>query len=344
LEVLIAIGVGVLLIALLLPALATARKHAYTVRCLGNQRQLLAAIRVYAMANHDFVMFTGWAGGGKQPNWLYNAADPGVGAPPTVFATQFLHTGLMWPYLRSETLFRCPLDDTTWSNASLQFITSYVMNGGFCSYGSAHIRVTQCHSDDVVFWELPAYATANRISVNDPSNYPPEGVTLRHFNSTTVGYLDGRAELMVDSEFNAECQSGPSHLWCDPSVTDGGFSKYTPVAQSNSDVLLILRFSRMRSLSWAKQFTDFIRLSTNCDLDCKDTKRVCVAHSIARLQRWGLSGLRALIERTNSFRTALAALLAERVPLATARSRSDNRAAHEVLKPRLPEFSGSEIR
>jgi prepilin-type processing-associated H-X9-DG protein len=190
-------------------------------------------------------MYSGWgtASATSPPaNWLFNPNNPSVGTPVTNFKTQFVHTGLMWPWLRSENAFRCPLDDKTWSSASVQFITSYVANGAFCAYTpSRRLHLRQFHAEDVVFWELPAYSTTGKISVNDPSNYPPEGVTCRHLSgawngqgnaqnssgATTVGYVDGHAAMMSDSEFNTECQAGPSHLWCDPTAPkDGGASKW----------------------------------------------------------------------------------------------------------------------
>jgi prepilin-type processing-associated H-X9-DG protein len=117
------------------------------------------------------------------------------------------------------------MDDTTWPTSTVLAITSYVMNGAFCDFGSTHMRITQFHPDDVVFYEIPGYGGGG-VSVNDPSNWPPEGVAARHNNSTSVGYIDGHAEMMLDTEFNAECQTGPSHLWCDPLRPQGGIKTY----------------------------------------------------------------------------------------------------------------------
>ena len=41
---------------------------------------------------------------------------------------------------------------------------------------------------------------------------------------STVGCIDGHAELVRDDDFNNWCQYGPNRLWCSPASKDGGAS------------------------------------------------------------------------------------------------------------------------
>ena len=50
-EVLVVIGIIITLMAILLPAVASARKHAQTTKCASNLRQLAAGWMLYAQAN-----------------------------------------------------------------------------------------------------------------------------------------------------------------------------------------------------------------------------------------------------------------------------------------------------
>ena len=220
----VTIGIIVLLVAILLPVASVVRKRAYAVVCLGNQRQLMAAIHLYAFSNNDVMPYNGWSNG-PVANWLYNSGLPAAGPP---FAQSEVKTGRLWPYLKDVRLFRCAVDDGPWLTTSIQSMSSYIMNGAVNGYGRNGTKPNRLHifkGDDVILWELPLYSVSG-ISVNDPSNYPPEGVTSRHNKATSVGCIDGHAELMQDSEFNSLCQSGPTRLWCEPNAGDGGVNRW----------------------------------------------------------------------------------------------------------------------
>ncbi len=72
-ELLVVISIIALLIAMLLPALATARRAANAVLCLSNQRQLGTAIGIYANGNRETILPTFVWGDGTN--------DPVVGSP-----------------------------------------------------------------------------------------------------------------------------------------------------------------------------------------------------------------------------------------------------------------------
>ncbi len=102
-ELLVVIAIIAILAALLLPALAKAKKAAYTSRCFGNLKQFGLATHLYAMDNGDVIpgdsfgrglffadLFASYLGGkgGSYGGTLDN----------NVLYTNFLHTGV----------FQCP--------------------------------------------------------------------------------------------------------------------------------------------------------------------------------------------------------------------------------------------
>ena len=96
------------------------------------------------------------------------------------------------------------------------------------NYSNCGLRITQFHPDDILYWEVQASALGTG-DANDATQHPTEGLAARHNTGTTIGYMDGHADVMMFVEFNNECQYGPSPLWCDPLRSDGGFGLYTPV-------------------------------------------------------------------------------------------------------------------
>ncbi|RMF73087.1 MAG: prepilin-type N-terminal cleavage/methylation domain-containing protein, partial [Planctomycetota bacterium] len=59
-ELLVVVSVIAILIAILLPALKGARREARRIKCAANQRELLAAVRMYADAWRDYLPLPNW--------------------------------------------------------------------------------------------------------------------------------------------------------------------------------------------------------------------------------------------------------------------------------------------
>ncbi len=109
-ELLVVLALLAILAALLLPALLRAKGRAQGIQCLGNNRQLMTAWRMYAEeANGRLLSAKGgpwqWMGGwldyhpGNRSNW-----------DPTVDIMQ----SPLWPYCGKNTaLFKCPADPST---------------------------------------------------------------------------------------------------------------------------------------------------------------------------------------------------------------------------------------
>jgi prepilin-type N-terminal cleavage/methylation domain-containing protein len=94
-ELLVVIGIIVVLITILLPVLNKARDSANRSACISNQRQLVIAWMLYAQEHKGRLLdpntnANSWVDGGNDPNVMTK--------------------GLLFPYLASAKVYRCPSD------------------------------------------------------------------------------------------------------------------------------------------------------------------------------------------------------------------------------------------
>ncbi len=232
-EILVVIGIIALLIAILLPAITKARAQASTVKCLANERNLMTAMLAFAGDNENRLPYTGWNSGANIQNWLYNC---GASGKPSPFKESDVETGQLWKYLNSHSSFRCPLDTGPWKPNTSEVMSSYVMNGAGSSFGNngnVGNSMLQYSPTAILFWETPlSVGVGGGGTFNDGVNFPYEGITARHAEGTTVGFVDGHVEIMNGLIFNEYVQAGvgtttgknkpaPNALWCDPKQKDG---------------------------------------------------------------------------------------------------------------------------
>ena len=238
-ELLVVIGIIALLISILMPALTKARQQAVGLKCLNNIRQLTVVNQMYANGYKQIQVFCNWGDTQWYDNakigWLFEV--PLNGPLP-----EKVETGHFWQYLANRESYRCPThvkgDSGTFGAAKSDALTSYLMNGATCGYGTKQpptsnrivfFKLGKFKSDDILFWEADERGGA---AWNDGSSYPGEsfnptdpkasGLTSRHGKVATIACFDGHAEWISHQEFRKlAIDTKRNKIYCNPLTGDG---------------------------------------------------------------------------------------------------------------------------
>ena len=226
-ELLVVVAIIAILAAMLLPALSKAKQSGYRAADLNNLKQLGVTMNIVVSDNDDRLPWANWLSGEESApapmGWLYTRDLAASGQAQ--FPQQ---SGSFWPVLRNPKLFLCPSDDT---NAPLfklrpQQLSSYVINGAICNYGSAvdhEPKLSQMNPAGVAFWECNnSTPDENMSNFNDGSSSPDENTSVRHGKVAILGSFDGSAQLMLLTVWKQKVeQPGANELWCYPGSPDG---------------------------------------------------------------------------------------------------------------------------
>ena len=208
-ELLIVIALISLIVSIALPSLAKSRDSARALKCGVNHRQLMAAMLLYANDFKDRPPMPNWASQDPARGWLYR--------PPIVgrLAAEARETGLLWPYINSNEIYRCPMDKGPFLGTMV--LTSYLMNGAMSGYGRAtwSFAIDRFRPNSLIFWE------ADEGLWNDGSSFPSEGFTKRHARAASVSVIDGSTRPMDQTRYNELLTQSPGPLWCAPDQPDG---------------------------------------------------------------------------------------------------------------------------
>lgn len=123
-ELLVVIAIIAILAAMLLPALSRAKQKAQGIGCMNNSRQLMLGWRMYAEDSRDLLPFGYCTTGANVPYvWVKGIIDVGNDrANDNWNVENTIKQSLIWPYCKSDKLFKCPADPSTAINAQGQTV------------------------------------------------------------------------------------------------------------------------------------------------------------------------------------------------------------------------------
>jgi len=180
-ELLVVIGIIAVLIAVLLPALAAARRQGYRVACASNMRQVVLALLGYAQDYRGALPLAAWYHGPQPEDWIHWQSNRDV------------KQSALWQYLgKSAQVLKCPLGILRPTN---QYQYSYALNRLIAGAGDTNgnrrwpeysWRVTQVRNpaNKILLAEMNSLTIFDGMwDSNNTGRSSPEGKEVNHYPS-----------------------------------------------------------------------------------------------------------------------------------------------------------------
>jgi prepilin-type N-terminal cleavage/methylation domain-containing protein/prepilin-type processing-associated H-X9-DG protein len=220
-ELLVVIVTVAILALLLLPAIAGTKPNSQAFQCLENLRQLTLGWQMYAGDNSGKITPDGdqqtqastptdpnILPGGKWIQWC-----PGNMATYSSYATNFIQAGLIYPYVKTSNVYKCPADQSGVRFGPYFYprLRSYSMNcymapiDPWVSVGQQGTRDFFKDTDinnpkpsmTYVFIDENEHSINDSYFVSDPnqSNYWQDVPATRHGGAGSLSFADGHSEI-----------------------------------------------------------------------------------------------------------------------------------------------------
>lgn len=184
-ELLVVIAIIAILAAILFPVFAKAREKARQASCLSNVKQLMIGALSYAQ-DYDETLPSCW----------------------TVGATLYEHpywTEKCQPYIKNTQITLCPSDKATDPGYGLNYLYFGVATGNGVALGNVQRPSEILYiADQYREHSCCIYASDSAANPQGHATHSAThgGVGTRHNDGANVGYVDGHAKWLKDSQFD----------------------------------------------------------------------------------------------------------------------------------------------
>src|ERR1039458_4414201 len=250
-ELLVVIAVIAILAALLLPALSKAKVKAQGIMCMSNLKQLQLGWVMYADDNADRLAANGEGAttqypisqaslpGGANAYWVLGAVNAAANPTSCATNTAFIQNGLIYSYVKSLGVYKCPADQKTYNGSPT--VRSMSMNCWMNSYKSWNDvigyvganRLKDFRKESDMYGPMPpvncwVFIDENPNSINDgwfvcdpnslnewydiPATY--------HNRAGGLSFADGHAEIKVWKDSSILKQTAGNNILRDPNSSD----------------------------------------------------------------------------------------------------------------------------
>jgi prepilin-type processing-associated H-X9-DG protein len=178
LELLVVIGIIVVLIGILVPTFLKVREKARLTACQSNMRQLTVAWASYATEHGGMMIYTV--------------------AAPQGWVTDPVQNGLLYSYVKSSGVYRCPTDPRDPIQVPWSYAINDYLNGSHNFLQSTATNVNEIRQPSKTFVFLDAGATFAAGYVA-PGFWPPNGWVAGPcywHDGTNLTFVDGHAEYL----------------------------------------------------------------------------------------------------------------------------------------------------
>jgi prepilin-type N-terminal cleavage/methylation domain-containing protein len=212
-ELLVVIAIIAILAAMLLPALAQAKRKAQVIQCISNLKQLQTGWQLYAGDFSDVMLPNAPLGSTTDKTWCYGQTEDWHFADANTNVALY-RASILAPFLGNQLgVYRCPGDNIPSDNGPR--IRSYSMQSQMGNFYPEVYQITRAYNPNFAAFRkvtelgglLPpvsgiVFLEENMCSMNDGylqvnNSTPvfPDVPGSYHIWSTGVSYADGHAEL-----------------------------------------------------------------------------------------------------------------------------------------------------